>query len=120
MISLDEIIEDPDFAQPFYVYRSTGSFIDGVWTESTPKRIQMYGVIVVANARELRMVPEGDRIQGAMDFYSLSPLYVTRTGQSQGTSDKILWRGDYYKLLSVRNWIDFGFYSATGERIAGD
>ena len=120
MIDVSEIIEDPDFAQSFYVYRSTGSFINGVWTESTPTRIQMYGVITVANAKEVRMLPEGDRIQGAMDFYSTKALYVTRTGQTQGTSDKILWRGDYYKLINVKNWADYGFYSATGERIAGD
>lgn len=120
MIDVSEIITDPDFAQLFYVYRSTGSFIKGVWTESASEEIEMYGVVTVANAKELRMVPEGDRIQGAMDFYSLDAIYVTRTGTTAGTSDKILWRGDYYKILNVKQWIDYGFYSATGERIAGD
>ena len=32
MIYVGELITDPDFSQKFTVYRSNGSFVDGVWT----------------------------------------------------------------------------------------
>jgi hypothetical protein len=119
VIDVSEIITDPDFCQEFTVYRSTGSFIKGVWTESTPIKIKMMGVVLVMNAKELNMVPEGDRIAGAMTFYSTEQIYTTRTGDEQGTSDKILWRGEYYKVFNVYPWIDYGYFEASGTRIKG-
>jgi hypothetical protein len=65
------------------------------------------------------MIPEGDRIQGAMTFHSTEALYVTRIGNASGTSDKILWRGEYYKLVSVYPEVDWGYYKAVGTRIKG-
>ncbi len=119
MINLAELIVDPDFAQKFNVYRSTGSFIKGVWTEGTTTVIEMVGVVTVMSSKDLRQIPEGDRITGAMTFYAQGELFVTRDGQYLGTSDKIYWRGNYYKLFSVSPWVDYGFYSAHGDRILG-
>lgn len=118
-INVAELILDPDFAQKFTVYRSNGSFIKGVWTEGTPEKIEMVGVVVVMSSRDIRQLPEGDRVTGAMTFYTQRALYVTHTGQYQGISDKIYWRNNYYKLFSVSPWVDYGFYSAHGERILG-
>lgn len=119
MINVSEIITDPDFAQNFIVYRSTGSFVDGVWTENTPKAIKMLGVVTVSSQRELDMVAEGDRIKGAMTFHTICPIYVTRVGTTAGTSDKILWRGEYYKLANVYPEVDWGYWKGVGVRIKG-
>lgn len=119
MIDMSDIIIDPDFAQSYTVLRSNGSFVDGVWTEGTPTRIVMYGPITVMSPRELSQYPEGDRIKGGMNFFSTKPLYVTRTGQTPGISDKIMWRGEYYKLFNVAPYADYGFYKGSGERIKG-
>lgn len=127
MISVDEVIEDPDFAQKFTVIRSVGSFVKGVWTEGTPIEIEMIGVISVASSKDLRQVPEGDRITGAMVFHSLKQIYTTRVGSgtgrratTTGISDKILWRTEEYKIVSVSPYIDYGYYKAIGERIKGN
>lgn len=119
MINVSEIITDPDFAQEFTVYRSSGSFIRGVWTESTPITIKMRGVVTVMNGRELNMLEEGDRIAGGMTFHSCDEIFVTRIGDKQGTSDKIKWRGEYYKVANVFPYVDYGFYKASGVRIKG-
>jgi len=119
VINVSEVITDPDFAQTFTVYRSTGSFVDGVWTENTPRAIKMLGVVTVSSQKELDMVAEGDRIRGAMTFHSVCPLYPTRVGTAQGTSDKIMWRGEYYKIQSVYPEVDWGYYKAIGTRIKG-
>lgn len=119
MISVKEVITDPDFAQNFTVYRSTGSFVDGVWTENTPSAIKMLGVVTVSSSKELDQVPEGDRVKGAMTFHTVCPIYATRVGTSQGTSDKILWRGEYYKLANVYPEVDYGYWKGIGVRIKG-
>jgi len=119
MIDVSEIVEDPDFAQEFTVYRSNGSFVKGRWTEGTPTQITILGVVTVMSARELNQLPEGDRIKAAMNFHSTLPIYVTRIGSSPGISDKIFWRGDYYKIFNVVPNVDYGYYKASGERITG-
>lgn len=121
MISTTRVMSDPRLAQRFTVYRSTGSFINGRWTESTPVEIEMIGIITVMSQKEVDMQPEADRIKGAMVFRSKDPLYVTRTGEdeTEGTSDKILWRGNYYKLFQIGEYQDYGHYRAVGERIKG-
>lgn len=119
MLDVSELIDDEDFCQDFILYRSQGSFVDGVWTEEGPEEIPTTGVIQPATPKELKMLPEGDRITGAIVIYTLVPIYLTRTGEDQGTSDKIYWQGDYYKLLNVSNWSDSGYWMGIAERITG-
>jgi hypothetical protein len=119
MINVGELITDPDFAQEFNVYRSNGSFVDGVWTEGTPTQIKMTGVVTVMRAREIDQLPEGDRVSGGMNFHTTAILYVSREGTYEGISDKIYWRGNYYKLVSVLPYADYGYYKASGVRTKG-
>jgi hypothetical protein len=122
-IQITEMVVDQDFAQSFVVIRSTGSFQAGGW-QNTTQNMTMYGVIEVADSHELEMVPEGDRAKGAMMFHTELPLYVTNADpQLSATghlSDQITWRGNNYRLMSVRRWSDFGYYSAVGVRMSGE
>lgn len=122
MISVSEVINSPEFAQNFTIYRSTGSFVDGVWTEDTPRQITVRGVVTVMNARALNQMTggEGDRIKGGMTFHTTVQVYTTRTGTTPGTSDKIKWRGEFYKIFQVNPEVDYGYWKSSGERIAGD
>ena len=119
MINVGELIHDPDFVQAFTVYRRSGDFVNGVWTGDTSEELTMLGVVTVMRATELRMVPEGDRISGGMNFHSRDPIYPTRVGEYQGTSDQILWRGSLYRVLNVAPYEDYGYYKASAERIEG-
>lgn len=119
VIQIGDIVLDPDFAQQFTVYRSIGDWVNGRWTESTPEQIIMTGVISVMNERELQAIPEGDKVKGAMVFHTTQELFVTRNGQTKGTSDKIYWRGDYYRLFNIAPYADYGYFRAAGERITG-
>lgn len=120
VIQLGDIVLDPDFAQQFTVYRSTGDWVKGKWTESTPEQITMTGVISVMNEKELQAMPEGDKVKGAMVFHTTQELFVTRNGTEKGTSDKIYWRGDYYRLFNIAPYADYGYFRAAGERITGN
>ncbi len=119
MISVEEIIDDVDFAQRFTILRSEGEFVDGVWTELEVDEISVSGVIVPTSPRDLNRLPEGDRVSAAVSFYSKKELRVTRTGNTPGTSDMIRWKGDCYKLVGVFPWGDYGYWMGIGERTRG-
>jgi hypothetical protein len=110
--------------QTVRVYRSFGEFASGGWREipQDPLYFEVEKVIVVpASEKELKQVPEADRVIGGMMFWVPVPseLYITRTGEYQGTSDKVLWNGDLYKILNVMPYKDYGFSSSLGQRESG-
>lgn len=118
MLDVSEVIVDPELAaQSYTVVRSSGSFVKGRWVATTTE-IEIFGAVTVSSARDLNMVPEGDRIKGAMTFHSTSELFVTDVGEGV-ISDKALWNGEYYKFVNVLPFKDFGFWKAVGVRIKG-
>lgn len=123
MISVSELITDPDFAQAFTVQRSGGSFQLGGYV-SAVTNVPCFGVITVAKEQDLETLPEGDRIGGSMLFYSTKPLYETNvSGDLQGTSgtsDVIAWRGQNYRIAKVFPYADYGYYKALGVRMSGE
>ena len=116
MINIAEIIQDPDFAQPFTVCRQTGAWSEGRFGQ-TEQQLPFRGIVIAANTKDLLQVPEGDRIKGIMAFYSTEPLLVTNAA---GTSDQVIWRGERYRLFQLWPYVDYGYYKALGERMAGD
>lgn len=121
MINPSRVLNSPQFQQPFTVTRSAGgAFINGVWTEGTPQTVNMSGIITVADAKTVQQVPEGDRITGAMLFYSTQEIYTTHADGQAGTSDKITWRGHVYKVMHVWPYGDYGYWKAYAVRIDGN
>jgi len=121
VINVADLIEDPDFAQEYTVYRNTVTSSGGRDTvvETT---LDFYGVVIAANTQDIQAIPEADRVSGMMIFYSTAdnPLYLTRnTSGSAGTSDQILWNGERYKLISVNLFSDWGYYKSVGVRTKG-
>ncbi|GED71177.1 hypothetical protein BRE01_48790 [Brevibacillus reuszeri] len=116
MIDVSEVITDPDFAQPFTVHRKGGDWVKGRWVSSDVPPIRMTGVVIVADAKTLEQLPEGDRVTGLMSFYSTQELFETR---EEGTSDQIEWRGERYRVKRVFPYVDYGYYKAVAERVKG-
>lgn len=118
MINVSDVITDPDFAQPFTVYRSSGGqFISGGWSEGTPEQISLKGIVTVGSEKDLQQVPEGDRVEGAMLFYAIQELLTSH--KDPGTSDQILWNGDFYRVQKVWNYGKYGYWKAYGVRMEG-
>lgn len=115
--SVAEVCNDPDLAQAVTIYRSKGAFGPDGWQNQTTT-IPAYGVLNVAESKSLQQVPEGDRLTGAIEFYSVAPIYTTSEDQSE-LSDQIMWRGYMYRVQSVQKWVDHGFYSAILVRMQG-
>lgn len=120
-INLSRVVNSPNLAQSFTALRSSGQFGLGGW-QNTTTSVSMYGVVSVATSDDLEMVPEGDRVIGAMVFHSSQPMYRTRdanTSGGTGLSDLVLWRGEQYRILYVAPYADYGFYRAIAVRILG-
>lgn len=112
------ITQRPSLCQQFTIIRTTGKFAAGGWQASTPTNINANGIIVPADDEALAQVPEGDRVAGSLQAICNQPLYETQ--ESRGAiSDKIAWRGNIYKLLSVARWDDYGYWSAILVRMTG-
>jgi hypothetical protein len=116
---LSHVVLHTGFVQTYIVERSSGDWVNGRWTEETPVQISVAGVVSVAQEKDLQPLHLGDQIKGAMIFHSVQPLYVTRAGTVQGTSDIIIWNGQRWRLLSIGDYSDYGYYKAIGERISG-
>ena len=121
MINISELITDPDFNQNFNVIRTTGTYVTGRFTTTTTT-IAFTGVIDPLNTKDMLQLPEGDTIKGAINVYTLAALNTTQaTTAGAGTlPDEVVWMGENYKVLNVKNYADYGYYKATAVRKKGD
>lgn len=117
MIDLSRVITDPRIAQkqPFTVWRKSTTWQGGRPT-STELPVSIDGIITPASARDIQQVPEGDRVGGEITILTIQPIYITRAGNEQGTSDEVEWDGDRYRVFNVFPWKDYGFYHGIGIR----
>ena len=107
---------EPEWSQQFTVYRRTGSWLAGVFTE-TETTLTFTGIVVPASSKEITQLPAGDISGAVMGFYSDQEMYTTRmadAGESfgEGTSDQIVWRNDRYRVLRTDQWGDYGYFVA--------
>lgn len=79
MISVQEVITDPDMAapEPYQILRSTGTYIAGGF-QSVTTTISCFGPVQQASNKEIQMLPEADRIGSIRAFWNTQPIYTTR------------------------------------------
>ncbi|MDU4960194.1 MAG: hypothetical protein E6X17_05985 [Sporomusaceae bacterium] len=116
MINVAELIHDPDFCQPFTLYRKSSVWVGGR-AKTQEQAVSRRGVITAATTKDLLQVPEGDRVKGIIAVYDTEEL---RLSNETGTADELSWRGERYRLFQLWPYADYGFYKALAERIAGD
>lgn len=126
LINVAKAITDPRFSQKFKVFRKSGEWVKGRFTESE-KEISMIGVVTPSKPKEIEMIPEGDRVGGEITIHTTRKLYTTRSintseanEENQGTSDIIEWQSERYKLYQVNDYSQYGYYSAIGMRLVSN
>lgn len=110
MISLQEMLHDPDFCATYQIIRKKSKWVEGEQV-SEKITITVEGIALPSTSDEIEMVPEGDRQHGLKTFYAEVPLHITDTKE---TSDVCVYRGKRYKLLQIFDYRDNGFYKAIG------
>jgi hypothetical protein len=118
MINVSNVVNSPRMAQPFTILRGPGSWLNGVWIP-TATPIDGFGVVSVAQPRDIEMIPEGDRVTGMMVFHSECPIYGTHANSAgQGaSSDIVVWRSQNFRILFVYPFEDYGYFRAIGTRM---
>jgi len=117
MISMKEVISDPDLCAPqqYTILRSAGAWIAGGF-QSTVSTIQQFGPVQQASNKEVAMLPEADRVSEVRSFWSTVPIYVTRINAA---SDKIQYPatgGEVYRVLQVYHTPGAGYWKALATR----
>jgi hypothetical protein len=119
MIDVSEVVNAEEFAQPFGILRGSGVWNNGVWiSQAAP--LQGYGVVTVASDTDLEMIPEGDVVKGAMVFHSQAPIFTTNDFEGNGaggSSDILTWRGRQWRVMTVSEQADYGYYRAIAVRL---
>lgn len=118
MMNIGRVLDNPKFRQSFTVYRKSGQFGAGGYQE-TETSLPMSGVVTPTTSRDIQQVPEGDRVTESMTFYTKDSLYITHTDGTAGTSDQAVYRGARYKIVQVKNYLDYGYNKAIGMRMSG-
>jgi hypothetical protein len=115
-VDVTELFSDPDFASELTIVRTDGQWAPGgEFVRGEPEHIPCVGAAQPARPADLALVPEGERKSGAMTFY-ITNVYDLRLTGKDGLSDRILWRGEVYKIVSVKQWQDYGWVKAVGVR----
>jgi hypothetical protein len=121
LLSVAEVIPDPDFCQNFIIHRLNGDWNDAGLFIGVDTPIYTTGVIVPQKTRDMIQTPQGDQIQGSIDVYTNTPIFTTATREDDSKiSDEVEWRNERYKILSVENFADFGYYHAVAVYKRGD
>ncbi|NFH34450.1 hypothetical protein FC976_18470 [Clostridium sporogenes] len=119
MINVSRVINDPRISKTFVVFRKSGKWEKGRFIQEEVQT-NMDGVIVPATPEEIEQIPEADRKGGEISIHTTSKLYTTHLEKDfKGTSDEVLWHGERYKLTSLGDLSDYGYYKAIGARKAG-
>lgn len=126
MINVARAVNDPRFSQSFKVFRKSGEWEKGRFIESETE-ISMIGVITPSKPKEIEMIPEGDRVGGEITIHVTRKLYTTHSiqdeeseNETEGTSDQIEWQGERYKIYSVNDYSQYGYYQAIGMRLVSN
>ena len=119
-LNVADVILDADLAESFQIVRSAGQFVAGGWNDAK-KTIKAFGIVTMARARDIEMLPEGDRTLEARAFYCTQPLYVSHDNSQdgRGTSDILQWGGSSYRVLNVLEYGNRGYWKAIAVRLSG-
>lgn len=111
MIDVSELMSDPDFAQPFQVVRSTGSFAnEGEYTR-TPTTLNMTGVIQPATTEDVtNFLPEGERQKSAIRIWCAQEIRMADGNGAE--ADEIVWQGKRHRVAHAKPWNTQGYWFA--------
>lgn len=120
MINIGRVANSRMFTQSLTLRRYTGGeFKIGGFEDPTAVESTITGIAYPSSEKEIMQVPEGDRIRGMHTFISTTELKVS-SGTNSANADRIKWKGEWYKLVSLLDFGDYGAYIAVGVRMEGD
>jgi len=112
-ITFDELIADPDLAQPFVITRALRARdLSGQDWEQANTTINAFGIVQPSPVETTAIyTPEGERTNTTCIVWTTYPLQCGIDGQAE---DQITYNGQNYRVHEVTQWTHAGvFYKAT-------
>ena len=126
MMNLASALADPELGfTGFTVLRTVYRRVNGTSVPSN-ETLPASGCIHPGAAETLELLPEENRHEDYIVVYTDFPLSLGENplchpersegsyliGESYSTPDRILWRGETWRVVRVRNWSRFGYIQA--------
>lgn len=106
-------------AEKITIKRNSGSYVNGLWVEpDEPVSIKALASVQQATAKQVLLLPEGERSSDTKVFFSNKPLYGS-SEKSNTPSDEVLYKGNLYKIITPEDWESYGYTRAMGVRLRG-
>ena len=121
MISLTPALTDPDLGfTGFTVERTTYRRQNGASVPSV-QTLPASGCIHPGTPEMVQLLPEEERAEEFIAVYTDFPLSL---GENDGeveysVPDRILWNGETWRVVRVRDWSVFGYCQAFAVKICG-
>jgi hypothetical protein len=122
---LSEVVDDGTLSEVYVIQRSVGQLQPGGWVTAVTN-LPGWGVVSTAREEELKMLPEGDRVTGAMVFHSMERIYETQLdgvlvgNPQQRVSDKMIWYDQVWRVLAVFPYPNRNYWKAIAVRLQGN
>jgi hypothetical protein len=105
LIDVDEILGDPDFEDSFTVTRNVETIGADGRAKFAAELFTTTGVVQPAGQRSLMMLPDGSRVQGAIDIWTQEQL---RVNDGVNAADSIQWHHRTYVVSNVDDFTNYG------------
>lgn len=124
MISVKELINDPDFCQPsgIFVTRTTTSVVNHRIVES-PTEIKLVGIITIADENEDSMLSEADLNSERIHIFTYDRLKTVGIDKLDGkeySSDIVHFNGNDYIVRYCLDDAQYGFCRSTAVKLRPD
>ena len=121
MMDLSFVLTDPELGfTAFTVQRITCRRQNGASVPSS-QTLQASGCIHPGTPEMLQLLPEEDRHE---EFIAVYTGFALSLGENDGEAaytvpDRILWNGNTWRVVKVRNWSVFGYYQVLAVKLPG-
>jgi hypothetical protein len=98
---------------PFEAYNTTGSHNGGSWTRVAGATYSPVGSIQPAGDKELKVLPEGERSEGAVVLRVLEPMFMedSKQGVVEIRQTFVLWNDETWRVKKLAHWsVHTGIY----------
>lgn len=97
--------------------RAAGTWANGIYTAGAALSLRVEGAAYPAQARELKLLPEGQRSTSAFAFVTQQPL--RGVADPGGTPpDRVTFAGILYEIQAVTDWSSAGgYYLSVGVKV---
>ena len=108
------------FRQAHNLYRSAGSYVDGVWVQASEATIAITASIQRATGKDMEDVPEGRRQGGVYAVYTDTAIQTSVHGAAPTKADQLVIDGVRHEAVHVEPWQNnvINHYRALFARIA--